>query len=65
LVLLLSLGVVPSELNPPLLLLWKWWSSPSGLELGTMEFLLVVKPLSYYSCSFYSTLLTWLCLLLH
>jgi len=49
---------------PPLLLCW-WWSSPNGLELGIVEFLLVVEPLSYYSHSFYSTLLPWLCLLLH
>jgi hypothetical protein len=66
LVLLLSLNVTLREsTTPPTLLLLWWWFSPSVLELGIVEFLVVVKPLSYCSFSFYSTFLPWFCLLLH
>jgi len=58
-----------------LVLSWCSWSyqtflssqcfSVGAFELGTMEFLLVIKPLSYYSYNFYLTLLPQLLLLLH
>lgn len=42
-----------------------WWSLIGAFELGTVEFLLVVEPLNYYSYNFYSTFLPQVLLLLH